>query len=131
MHDVPGEHRSDFDLPAVAVASFGDEYPIWHAPFDCDVRYVAFVMGEGGLAGGGNYTNVVVRNKGTDGTGTTVLETTAFSAAANEFDSYYVYNPATYLAVDSGTVLSIAYAVGGGVGENMPRVHGYVAYEGR
>ena len=131
IHDQPGPHRDFFDLPAVAVLSFGDEYPVWHAPFTAKIRYVAFVMGEGGLTGGGgvNYTDVQVIDKGTDGTGATVLETTSFDAAAAEFDSFYVYRPAAYDAVDSGTVLSILYAAQG-AGEAMPRIHGYVEYEG-
>ncbi len=132
VHDQPGPHRDFFDLPAVIVANFGDEYPIWHAPFKAKIRFVGFVIGEGGLTGGGgvNYTQVQTIDKGTDGTGATVLETKSFNAAASEFENYLVYEPATYDDVASGTVLSILY-VAQAAGEDMPRIHGYVEYEGR
>jgi len=132
IHDQPGEHRENFVIEEQAVIAFGDEYAVWHAPFRASVRYIALVIGEGGLTGGGavNYTQVLTYNKGTDGTGATLLETLSFNAAANEFNSYYVYEPAAYLDVASGTVLSLQY-VAQGAGEAMPRMEGYVVYEGR
>jgi len=130
IHDQPGAHRDFFDLPAVAVGSFGDEYPIWHAPFKAKIRYVAVVVGEGGLTGHAvNYTQILTYDKGTDGTGATVLETKNCNAAAQEFDSFLIYEPAAYDDVASGTVLSVQY-VAAAAGEDMPMMHGYVEYEG-
>jgi len=131
IHDQPGEHRDYFTLEGVAVVDFGDEYAVWHAPFRADIRYIAIIIGEGGIgASAVNYTQILTRDRGTAGTLVGLLETRSFNAAAVEFNAYYVYEPATYYAVASGTVISLQY-VAQALGEAMPRMEGYVVYEGR
>jgi len=132
IHDMPGGQRDHIVIPRTILAGLPETYPIWHAPFDCKIRDIVVVWGASLTGAAGNYTRVVVTNRGTAGAGVTTLATVNYnSGAVTGFDAYALYDPADYLSVDSGTVISITLSAGAGVGEIMPPAAIFVVYEGR
>jgi len=136
IHDQPGAHRDFFDIPAVGAATATGDFTIWHAPFACKVRGVAFIFDDSVVGANVNTFSLQVFNRGTDGLGVTALATPAGLAAgfvlgvnATHYEAYSIYAPTTYLAVAVGTVLSL-HRARIGAGMDMPRIHGFVEYEG-
>ena len=132
IHDLPGAHRDHVVIPLTLAANMTESYAIWHAPFDCKIRDIVVVWSASLTGNAVNYTRVTVTNRGTAGAGVAVLATVNYnSGVVTGFDAYALYDPATFLSVDAGTVISVELIVGGGAGENMPPAAIFVVYEGR
>lgn len=143
IHDQPGPHRDFFEIDAVAAASPTDDYTIWHAPFRCRVRDVCVIFDTAVDGQNDNTFILQVWDRGDDGTGTDALDIpTAFENGwvagidSNVFDAYAIYDPDTFDPAPAlvegavGMVLSIRRTrVGDGM--DMPRLVGFVEYEGR
>ncbi len=129
FRNIPGDLRDHIVLPITLTGAMTESYAIWQSPFACRIRDIVAVWSADLTGAGGVYTRVTVTNRGTAGAGVTVLETTNFnSGAVTGFDAYAIYDPATYLAIDAGTVISVEYiAIGGG--EDMPPACIFVSYE--
>lgn len=129
FRNIPGDLRDHVVIPLTAAGSMPEDYAIWFAPFDCRIRDIVVVWAADLTGNAVNYTRVVVTNRGTDGSGATTLATVNYnSGAVTGFDGYALYNPATYLEVDSGTVISITLSAQG-AGEDMPPAAIFISYE--
>lgn len=130
FHDIPGSLRDHIVIPAVDATDMTESFPIWHAPFDAKIRDIVVIWGDDLTGNVTDYTRVTVTDRGTDGTGSTTLATVNYnSGAVTGYDAYALYDPATYDAVDSGTVISIEL-IAVSSGENMPPAAIFVSYEG-
>lgn len=135
IHDQPGPHRDTFEMDAVLAAVATDDYTIWEAPFACKIREV-YILFDDAVTGAASTFMLQVYNRGTDGQSATALALPAalasgFVAGVDPLahEAYRIYNPSTYLAAAVGTVLAMRRTqVGNGM--DMPRIRGYVEYEG-
>ena len=142
IHDQPGPHRDFFEIEAVGSATATGDYTIWHAPFACKIRDVLIIFDEDVTGVDGSTFILQVWNRGDDGTGTDTLDIpTALENGfvtgvdADAFEAYAIYDPDTFDPVPDlveacvGTVLSIR-RTRVGAGMDMPRLEGFVEYEG-
>ena len=131
VHDIPGRHRATFRIPAHAAADPTTSHVIFAAPFSARIRKVALFFAADVTGQNTNTFNLNLVNRGTDGTGTTVLASRSYTAGVNE--SAYVesvlYEPTNGLSVSAGTVLDLERELVG-TGMDSPNIWGYVEYEG-
>jgi len=96
--------------PAYAQAAEGT-VPIARAPFDCTVVSVNFIANAALTGANTNSRTLSLINKGTDGSGSTVVASKAFTSGVNAvaFDETVITNTVTTadLDVDDGEVLAL------------------------
>lgn len=128
--NIPGDLRDHIVIPLVATGDLPETYAIWHAPFDARIRDIVVIWSADLTGAAGNATRIVVTNRGTDGSGVATLATVDYnSGAITGFEAYALYDPATWLEVDEGTVISITLSAGAGAGENMPPAAIFISYD--
>jgi len=136
IHDQPGAQRDFFEIPAVAAATATDDYTIWHAPFRAKIRDVVIIFDDAVVGKNVDTFKLQVYDRGTDGTGNTALtiptaleDGFVLGVNATAFEAYAIYDPSTYRDAPVGTVLSVKRTKVG-AGMDMPRIEGFVEYEG-
>lgn len=147
IHDQPGPHRDFFELDAVGAATATDDYTVWHAPFRCKIRDVCVIFDEA-IEGQDDDTFILQvynwghEGEGPEGEGEVALDIPetfengwVADVDTDAFEAYGIYDPDTFDPVPDlieavvGTVLSVMRTrVGDGM--DMPRLVGFVEYEG-
>lgn len=118
VHDIPGAHVDSVIVRAHAAATATEVAVIWRAPFAAKIRKVEVIPDAAATGDDTNRTNLNLLDGGTAGTGTTELGNidyaTGTDAAAGVAQDLYA--PASYDAVDAGTILKLQYEkVGSGL----------------
>lgn len=98
-------------IPAPSAANTAQDTVIAEAPFDCEVTEVTFISEGAVTANATNYRTLRVVNKGTDGSGSTVVASLALDTpttddlAAKDEKAIPLSSTAADLEVDQGSVL--------------------------
>lgn len=133
-HDIPGEHVVEVVIPKLATATEG-EWVVFRAPFACKVRTVRLNAGADwvGVNSATNYERFILYNRGTDGTGTTVLGSVVGSPSgtpASAFVDTSLYAPSAYLSMAIGGLLSVKLGTVGAGTTAPPAATIFTTFEG-
>jgi len=130
IHDIPGTHKDGADFPATTAGS-GQGAVVFVAPFKCRLTAVKLVPEAAHTGAATNYAILTLYNRGTDGSGTTALQTTNYTSgvdlAANKENSFYA--PSSPPTLDEGTVLELVKS-DAGTGAATPRMRVVIEYQG-
>jgi len=129
LHDIPGEHLVEAELPALAAGSGGAV--VLHIPFKARVDSLELIP-EAALTGANtNYAILTLYDRGTDGTGTTSLKAINFTAgvdlAANKLNDFW--KPAKPRDADKGQVYELVKS-DAGTGAATPRMKVILKFKG-
>jgi len=104
------------------------EVPIWAAPCRCKVMRVGIIPKSAITGADTNYMTLSFKNKGSDGTGTAVIASKAFTNGVNgaAFD-YVTFGAVSNNLLNEGDVVSFAKAESGS-GMNMPDLVAVIEY---
>jgi len=130
--DVPGRNWDSTTLDPVGSATASTLYPIFEAPFRCQLRAVELTFGSAHAGDASHTVNYNVVDRGTAGGSSTELANKDYGAGTDQA----AWAPLSLYAVTAGTALAIGQKlslerekVGNGVNVGSIRVR--VEYEGR
>jgi len=111
LEDIPGYHTANAYLPSHAAATATEGYPIFTAPFRCEITSILIVPAAAVTGADSNSTYLNLINRGTAGSGTTEIGSYDLTTGNNlaTSDEKVLYAPATPLAVSDGNVLAFIF----------------------
>lgn len=122
LNQIRGDIVMTFAVPGQATAATADEWSGFVCPYDAEVVAVKWIPAAAVTANGANYAVLSLRNRGTDGTGNTLIASRSYAATNSvAFDSEDVTLTATEADrdVDANDVLTFE-KVNTGTGVAIP-----------